>query len=49
MSALSRAAYFFRNYGLDGVFPIVVATLALLALYNVVPLHWLAALAPSRS
>jgi hypothetical protein len=40
------AAYFFRNYCLDGLLPIFAAAAALAALYNLVDVHALARLAP---
>ncbi len=42
-----RALYFFRNYIVDGVFPFVLAILALAAVLQLIDLHWLRAWVPT--
>jgi hypothetical protein len=41
-----RTAYFLRNYGFDGVLPVIAALIALTALYGFLDVHALARLGP---
>jgi len=43
-----KSLYAFRNYGLDGLLPITLGTIALLAMYKVIPMQWLQVLAPNN-
>lgn len=43
-----RFLYAFRNYGSDGLFPIGLGIVALLAIYHAIPLQWLQEIAPPR-
>ena len=41
-----NSLYGFRNYVLDGVVPVALGVLAILAMYQIVPLEWLRHVAP---
>lgn len=41
-----RFLYFVRNYGIDGLLPVVLGAVALLAIYDVISLSWLSWLLP---
>jgi hypothetical protein len=41
-----NSLYGFRNYVLDGVVPVILGILAILAMYQIVPLEWLKHVAP---
>jgi hypothetical protein len=43
-----RLVYFIRNYGTDGLLPILLGITAMLALYNLIPLEWLRHIAPPK-
>jgi hypothetical protein len=43
-----QAIYCFRNYIVDGFFPVLVAALAIAALYQVIDLKWLRHLSPPQ-
>jgi len=42
-----RILYFVRNYLVDGVFPFMLAALALAAIFQLIDLHWLRAWIPT--
>ena len=41
-----RAAYFLRNYAIDGLLPVLLAVIGVAALFEIIDLHFLKSLAP---